>query len=450
MSEAGLPRPSTVESLLGGVEDIDKASYIILHCLWCDQGMAHLLEVYEEGGSQDIPAALVLIDFGAEQMFKSRVLKANQAAPAVGFIVEKLLQLVEAGKEARIERVVISHQDTDHWSLINYLLDAVEAKEIDLKIGKVAYGGSDWAAGAKAAVARLGEYTADAKKDLVPWTGFYTDYNGDKGTKTELFHVGDVYLRTLVVNAPVTSKSPSLKKNGTSAMMVIEFKGTTYILPGDATWETLKSANGVIDNWVKKQKANPVIPCFVASAPHHGSLETIVPKSKAADIDFTLASKFTDLTRPNSVIASAGSKNSFKHPYLSVLGVLASHIGQNGFGSHPIVVYIQEESDWQVLELIGNLYTTVLSTALPVKVANWSFALDSDGEKMTVAGTFEQPTKESVMPGTEDDEMKEDEPTGLFAVRSPLVRASALPIPFRRVQAPLPRAAARPVSAVAG
>jgi beta-lactamase superfamily II metal-dependent hydrolase len=440
VSEIGLPPPSVVDTLLGGIEDIDKASYIIVHCLWCDQGMAHLMEVYEEGGSQDIPAAMILIDFGAEQMFKSRVLKANQAAPAVGFIIEKLLLLKKAGKEERLDFVVISHQDTDHWSLITYLLDAVEAEEIDLKVGKVAYGGGDWGESAKAAVKRLGAYTADSKNDVIPWTKFSTDYNYETGVKAELLHVGDVFVRTLVVNAPATG-SISMKKNTTGAMMVIEYKSTTYILPGDATWQTLKSCTDVIDKWVEKQKTQPVKPCFMMSVPHHGSLDTIVPNSTAAKLDFALAKKFVGQTEPDSIIASAGSKNSFSHPYLVVLAEFGANAGDNGFGAHNIVVVEDVKKEWNVLVLIKNIYTTVLTTALPVEVCNWSFALRADGRVATIGGTFEQPTKETVMPGETKTDDVTDLDTGLVARTSPALDAPSPSVPIRRVTAPLPRPA---------
>lgn len=61
--------------------DFDEAEFVALAALWSDQGMAHLVEVYEKGSDGTTPAALVLVDFGTETMFKSRVLKAAQAAP---------------------------------------------------------------------------------------------------------------------------------------------------------------------------------------------------------------------------------------------------------------------------------------------------------------------------------------------------------------------------------
>lgn len=443
MSGVSLPPTSAVDSLLGGIEDIDKASYIMVHCLWCDQGMAHLLEVYEKGGSQDIPAAMILIDFGAEQMFKSSVLTANQAAPAVGFIIEKLLLLKEAGKEQRLDFVVISHQDTDHWSLITYFLDAVEATGIDLKVGKVAYGGGDWGESAKAAVKRLGAYTAVPKDDVNPWTKFETNYNSETGVKSELLHVGDVFVRTLVVNAP-TSGSISMKKNTTGAMMVVEFNSTTYILPGDATWQTLKCCTDVVDAWVKKQKTEPLKPCFMMSVPHHGSLDTIVPNSTATKLDFALAKKFVGQTQPNSIIASAGSKNRFSHPYLVVLAEFGADAGSNGFGPHNIVVVEDVKKEWKVLVLINNIYTTVLTTKLPVEVCNWGFALNSKGKTDTIGGTFEQPTKETVMPGTKMDDVTMDVTTELVASAPPALDAASRRFPVLRVTAPVPGPALAP------
>ena len=108
-----------------------KPARITLRALWCDQGMAHLLQAYDTAEAQ-APTKLMLIDFGAETMFKSKVLKINLAAPAVTAVVESLFRQQEAGLTPKLDYVLISHQDTDHWSLLNYLMDAVnELKAAD-------------------------------------------------------------------------------------------------------------------------------------------------------------------------------------------------------------------------------------------------------------------------------------------------------------------------------
>lgn len=378
----GVPQGSG-KSLLGTVA-IGDISHVFVNCLWCDQGMAHLLEIFDET-SNTVPAATVLIDFGAEQMFKSRVLKAAQAAPAVNYVISQL----EAMATPRIEFVIVSHQDTDHWSLLNYLVDAVEAKGMKLQVGKVCYGGSDWGEGAKAAVKRIGAYTAVPKTDVIPWTGFYSDYATADTAPKQLGNIGAVVFRTLVVNAPVKSTSLSLKKNGSSAVMVIEFGGWKFILPGDATWETLKSANGVLAAWT----ASPVQPCYVLSAPHHGSLATIVPDNKAAVIDFSLARRFIELTQPGTVIASAGSKNHFYHPYKQVLDILSTSTGDGGYGDHDIVAFDNSDATWSVFITSWNTYTTVLSKgAAPIRVANWYYGTDSTGHVVTRTFAFDTPT----------------------------------------------------------
>ena len=65
-----------------------------------------------------------------------------------------------------------------------------------------------------------------------------------------------------------SSKAPSLRKNGTSAVVVIDYASERMILPGDSTWETLAFGNTLLKAWT----TSPVQPVKVVSTPHHGSL----------------------------------------------------------------------------------------------------------------------------------------------------------------------------------
>jgi hypothetical protein len=378
-------------SMLGGIElDI---SYIRVDFLWCDQGMAHLVQVFDKT-SADTPAALMLVDFGVEVMLKSKVVVAAQAAPAVAFVIDVLKAMVKRGLPPRIEYVVISHQDTDHWGMFDYLLAEADSQSIPLRFGKVYYGGTYWSPGALNLLDRLAARTADSSTDKVPWANNWSDYRNPKvvdNKPTELLHIGAMVVRTLIVNAPIPkSAQPSYQKNGSTAILVIEFGEARYILPGDATYQTLEFVNVILEGWAGASLA----PTTVMAAPHHGALATIVPDS--AKPDFGTLSDFVFFTQPESVVASAGVKNQFKHPYRIVLNELSNWVLDGQYGSHPYVAYRKEIDDWELVTTAAQTYTTVVTHGVePVRAANWYFATNGTGFETKVT-VFDAVTKATV------------------------------------------------------
>ena len=372
-----------------------EAEFVAVCALWSDQGMAHLVEIYEKGGNGVTPSALVLIDFGTEIHFKSRVLKNALVAPAVNYVVARLQDQVNGGKTPRLDYVVVSHQDTDHWSMLNYLMDAIEAQtwKDNFKVGKICRGGLDWGKSAKKCLTRLAGYVADASTDYVPWTTNITNYADPDEDPGQAFNIGNVVFRILTVNAPISSKKADLKKNGTSAVIVVEFAGRNYVLPGDATYETLKDANKYLKKWADEGKT-PLQPCFCLSVPHHGSLRTIVPNYKATELDFAIVREFTAYLKPHSTIASAGIRNGFRHPYLEVLLEFSKFVGNDVNLTHQIVFFSNEKQDWGSFVLTGLLFTTQLTLQLPIKAADWRFAMNEAGHTYITSLVFDGITKE--------------------------------------------------------
>jgi len=375
-----------------------------LRALWCDQGMAHILATYDSITSQ-APSGLALIDFGAETMFKNKVLKLNLAAPAVSSVINLLLLQAEAGLTPKLDYVLISHQDTDHWSLLNYLMDAVDELKLPMTVGKIIYGGADWGDGATKTVNRLATY---GKAPVVSLKSNMSDYADADGEVGQLVTLGDVVLRILIANAPISKKStPALRKNGTSAVVVIDFKSERMILPGDATWETLSTANKLLSAW----SASPVQPVKLVSAPHHGSLDTMTPKNEGKDSNLEQLETFTELLKPEAVVASAGFSNSFKHPYLIILKVLGKYAtptqSNPGLGPHAAVVYMLNTGDWQRFEgVTKNVYTTVHGLTSPVPVADYIFTR-SDFGFFTDAFGFFGPSKAMIsVPTTSSQVLK--------------------------------------------
>jgi beta-lactamase superfamily II metal-dependent hydrolase len=372
------------------------ASFITVHCLWCDQGMAHVLEVR---GPDFQPAGLAVFDFGVELLKKNSVLRELQAAPAVA----KLMSLLRALPQPRIEYFVVSHQDTDHWGLVPYFLEAVAAENMQLTIGKVIYGGQGWKPGALKQINALGRYTANQVTDVVRQGKTYSDFLQDP--PGELGRIGDVHIQSLVVNAPTPlHRSGPMFLNGTSLVASIKFQGRHFVLPGDATWETLVYANTVLKPW----PASPVAPTELLSVPHHGSLETLSDRVPHDTSAFAIVAEFVNYCPADSTVASAGSVNGYSHPYKEVIEAFSERVGEGGFftplvNEHSYVAFDKPTKSWQYSPLTRrNIYTTVLSIGTnPIWVANWAFLLDSGGTSVTTFEPFEGATRATM----DDDPM---------------------------------------------
>jgi beta-lactamase superfamily II metal-dependent hydrolase len=417
---------------------IENAARVTMSCLWCDQGMANMLTANEYEDDY-IPDVVALFDFGTTVRFITKTLVPKLAAPAVERVCEVLESQEQAGKPPRIDLVVISHQDEDHWKLLRYLMDAVKLRKIPMTVGKIIYAGSDWGNTARNTLIELGTYTANPKKDLTYWDTLVSDYSNPSKPPTQADALGDIVIRTLIANSPTTSKAKSNeRKNATSAVMVIDYAGERIILPGDATYETLNQINIYLSAW----KNSPVQPVSLMSAPHHGALATMT-KSSTTDNDADLSEliRFTELTQPDSVITSAGIANSHSHPHAIVLKKLIKYAGSGAFLLHPVVYYDLVAKEFRVQkEVMANLYTTVLGLDTPVPVANWFYTLTPDDPMVTNVETFYGACKALInVPDTspdvfglemeisEDDDMNGDM-TEAMTVITPLPSA---PLRFR-------------------
>lgn len=452
-------QPEDLPPQLGNLATFDKAAHIKLDALWCDQGMAHVVEIYENS-SDVLPASIVVIDFGVEVMKKSSVLVQQQAAPAVTYLVNLMKALVAADRPPVIDLFVVSHQDTDHWGLIPYFVEEIEAQEIELVVSKLCFGGQYWKSKSTEALNLIKPYVPDPDKNFIAYKANVTDYGEPDDGKGELAHFGDVVFRTLIVNAPVSSKQSSLKINGTSAVLVIEFGGYNLILPGDATWETFKRADEILALWTA---GSPLKPCLFLSAPHHGALATI-SSGGTKQIDMAYFDQFIDYCLPYSVMASAGSNNSFNHPILEVIYVMGKSIGLDQYGPHNFVAYKFEDKTWYTfINVRPNIFTSVLTDSYPIKVADWFFKLTSNKYLYITKNEFEGITKEMLkvkQASTSDMEVEDDEDdgtggsdidgsSGLTTVRSPAgagrpspqLRGAPRPfvVPPRRVRATTPQ-----------
>lgn len=123
-----------------------------LEGLWCGQGMVNLLKLYHDPDADpdhSAPDMMALFDCGTSGYGLDESRNVRGISPPVETII-KALQLQEANKKTpKLDLVLFSHQDKDHWKLIKDLIKQVEDKEIQLEVGRILYGGASWKESAK-------------------------------------------------------------------------------------------------------------------------------------------------------------------------------------------------------------------------------------------------------------------------------------------------------------
>lgn len=385
---AQLPPPIEIE-----VEDDILVDKVMVYFLWCDQGMANYAEIYKKGGNRFVPDAVLLIDFGASSVRTSPDL-SETFAPPVFTILQRMDELMRLGRPPVINTLVISHQDNDHWSLIRVLIDQAKVDNIPLKFGQVRWGGLRWGSAPTTLLKELAAVTIGGVSQIVPWEGVYSDYTATPTpAKDALYTYGDVALRTLVVNLPGSSNTDKAVRNTSGAIMVIEFGANgTYVLPGDATAETMAWATGQIERYRKASSVNPVQPCYVLSAPHHGSRETTIDADGA---DFTIAKAFTEAVRPYTLVSSAGARNTYAHPHGDVLFLFGKYVGDKGprQSTHPIVFTNGVKREYEQIYTGRDIYTTVIDVYDdPVWAANYVCAMYGNDQVETIMVPFKVAT----------------------------------------------------------
>lgn len=428
----------TARDPLTGDPQFAAASRVEYFCLWCNQGMANWIEIYDRDGDDTVPAAIVLSDFGAG-VRQSATQVSMRYAPPVHFIVTRLRYLMDHDLEPRIDRVVISHQDADHLNLLQAMVSECERRTIPLRITEIRWGGGNWGPSANATLRRLTPF-ADRVR---PWQGTYSDYRRNMlGAfyKRALFRAGNVFFRTLVVDAPIYMAGDDIERNGSGAVIVVEFDGVgTIILPGDATVDTLVWADDRMLWWERGTGTAAVRPCFVMSVPHHGAYRTLIDEAEGTGVDgddeFVAARAFIELTRPDSLAVSAGAMNGHHHPHLSVLNVLSRYAGAGGLSdegeavTHSIAYWNDLANKWEIAPAITlNVYTTIIQLDDPNWVANYQFVMNSDRTVHSHWFPFDAPTSASDTVVVLMQVDTPEPPPGTPPVTPPVVPARSGPI----------------------
>lgn len=362
-------------------------SYIEVYFLHCDQGMGTLVEIYDTNSKL---AHLALLDLGSEAGTK------KYSDTAIEAVVDALTRMKKAGFTPTIDLLLISHQDFDHWSLLPALLEKISSEVPTCQLETLYYGGTKWR---KKASEAIGEWESEFGVSADPFGREATDYK-TPGTKKSIKIIDGVAFRLLCANVPVSRAAVDLERNGTSAVIAVEFGGVTAVIPGDATADTIGWINdNIFAPWKKKGKKNPIQPCKALGAPHHGALRTIASNfisTSRAKLD--VATTFAGNVSAQNVVASAGWYSKFNHPYKSVMEILGVKAITDAV-SHDYVVYDGSTSKWQQVKASERgIFTTVQTLKDPPERTGWFFTIHSDG---TVAFHIDYRQAEPVVPRTD-------------------------------------------------
>jgi beta-lactamase superfamily II metal-dependent hydrolase len=365
-----------------------RVDVVVLHC---DQGMGTLVKVYEEVMGEEQLVHLALIDLGSETRTK------RYATDALDEVMAALGEMYTP----RIDLLVLSHQDTDHWSLLPALKDRITARWGTIEIGSFYRGGARWKERALGVV-RSYEKAFNVVADPLPRA--HSDYDDPDATPGVLVDLAGAVFRVLAVNTPTSRSADDLVRNGTSAVIALEFGQNFGIFPGDATADTIAFVNKILEEWWKAKRKVPVRPCYIIGAPHHGALRTLASNFTVVGPKLSVAKTFAEAVEPEWVAASAGYESSFFHPFKAVMELL----GYRNFheaNSHTYVVWDEENGQWTAVEdTERNLFTTICSLTDPPLRESWEFDLPAVG----------RPTVRSV---TRRGGQPDPEPSPLHAAR---------------------------------
>lgn len=350
------------------------ASRIEVCVLHVAQGMGTLVRIYETFFGTEKLTALALIDLGSDTPNDSH------ADDGVDFVMSSLKRMVDDSITPRIEMLIVSHQDYDHWSLLPALLGRIQSEQSGTTLGSLAFGGNSWGGDATKAV---GSFATHFKVKPVP-IGSTSGY-AVAGTKTPMASIKGVNFLVLVSNVSSRRSAVDLERNTSSAAIVIAFGGTNFILPGDGTSETLGAAMTVLHKWTTAPLPNPVLPCKMMSAPHHGALRTLADNYNSKKPKLGIASDFIEsYTKPQVVAASAGFESKHRHPSQRAMDVLTQKV-TSGWVDHRYVVYDEDSADWLALPSSSTttnkgIFTSILGTDDdPIDRKTWWFATSATG-----------------------------------------------------------------------
>ncbi|MGW4076525.1 hypothetical protein ACWELB_23970 [Streptomyces asiaticus] len=313
----------------------------------CGQGMTTLVEVYDNGNEDGPADYLALIDCGGDLAWGGR--------ESVDYIARKVEQ------SGSLPNIVISHQDMDHNSLLRDLGGLL--RPMQPHIDSIFLGGTDWQSVNVKRVQKFAR-TVGYQRDPEFANPMRSDYMKAGGGLDSLAEYNDVHLRVLMSHLNVGGKAMDIRRNASSAVIVVENGHFAVVLPGDATWQTMRQISQI-------PNLKATLPTVVGlSIPHHGSLRTAVEDYHAGRLPkkWEIVQEFSDTIAPWRIGASAGPFNRHHHPVSEVLDKFTT---VRSAPCHDLVAYVfnchgPTTQCWQTLPSSTATYCTVQSIgALP-------------------------------------------------------------------------------------
>lgn len=351
------------------------ASRIEVCVLHVAQGMGTLVKIYEKKKL----TGLALFDLGSDTPDDCH------ASDGVDFVMSALATMASTSTGSgtpRIDLLLVSHQDFDHWSLLPSLLSRIKSEQSSTKLGTLMFGGNEWLPKASATVLEFAKHFSVKPQPLASTSGYATP-----GTKTPVHSINGVDFLVLVTNISSRRAALDLERNTSSAAIVVEFGNSHFILPGDGTSETLGAAMTVLHKWEAAAMNNPVLPCIMMQAPHHGALRTLADNYNAKKPSLSIATDFIEsYTKPRVVAASAGYESKHRHPSQRAMEVLSKKT-TSGWGAHNFVVYDEANAKWLDMPSGGGttkhgIFTSILATTgSPIRRETWWFDATVSGAR---------------------------------------------------------------------
>lgn len=280
--------------------------------LACGQANTNWIEYYADKTSK-VPTATAIFDLG----------KSNRPDDgddqALKWILKRIAGFYDLKTETthKIEFVAFSHADEDHWGMSKAMWEAKLPDNLTIKIKKVYRGGMEWGAQGIYDVEQLAKNMAAGVRNKPV---IIESYRSDlRGPKEHLHKFSDkcrcrvVIANSKAVNLANKAQRPNIA-NATSLVLAVEMAGKTVLLTGDATWVTMHGINALY-----KDGLGPA-DCYAMTLPHHGAMNTSKnPKVAEKKDDKWILNEFAQYVKPKRIVASAGYKNSYRHPKLEIM-----------------------------------------------------------------------------------------------------------------------------------
>ena len=204
----------------------------------------------------------------------------------------------------RLDTLVITHADGDHFNLIPFALDGVDVRGV-VRVGDYAHF-SKMGMPAEYDIQEWLKSVRDITRKLGP-----NDFDAP-GAPSKRFDCGEADVYVLAADVRDTS---DWWKNTRSIVLKVTFGEFDAILTGDATFLT---ENAILDRYQQDFLHSELL-----KVGHHGSRTTSTSDAWAAAV------------RPMVAIASSGEENKFGHPSLDVVRRLESYLSP--WSAHPMI-----------------------------------------------------------------------------------------------------------------